>query len=181
MSQLSVDFFRLAVTKNFGRVTFLCIFSENFLQRKSLWIRGVREDQVLPSVFLCLTVSKHFVGELFCALFQNFWVPKKFMDKNERGIRFLSRKYFVSRHRKFSHGKLLLFHLIRVSRNLLFQRVMLQFSVKLFVSQYRKNLVGQPFCALFQKISGSKKSLWIRGVGEDQALPSGFFCLTVPK
>ena len=135
MSHLSVDFFRLAVTKNFGRVTFLCIFSENFLQRKSLWIRGVREDQNLPSVFLCLTVSKHFVGELFCALFQNFRVPKKFMDKNERVIRILSRKYFVSRHRKFSHGKLLLFHLIRVSRNLLFQRVMLQFSVKLFVSQ----------------------------------------------
>ena len=44
-----------------------------------------------------------------------------------------------------------------------------------------KNLVGEPFRAVFQKISSSK-SLWKRvGGGEYQEFPSIFFCLTMPK
>ena len=42
-----------------------------------------------------------------------------------------------------------------------------------------KNFVGEPFCAVFQKLSGSEKKLC--GGGEYQDFPSKIFCLTVPK
>ena len=42
-----------------------------------------------------------------------------------------------------------------------------------------KNLVGeQPFCAVFQKISGCEKILELKG--EYQEFPLKVFCLTVP-
>ena len=49
------------------------------------------------SKFFCLTVPKKFVGEPFCAVFQ-----QKFMDKMGESIRIFRRKIFVSQCRKFS-------------------------------------------------------------------------------
>ena len=46
-----------------------------------------------------------------------------------------------------------------------------------------KNLVGEPFCAVFQKFSGSEKFMDKRGGGREyQEFPSKIFCLclTVP-
>ncbi len=43
-----------------------------------------------------------------------------------------------------------------------------------------KNFVGQPFCAVFQKFSGSEKSYGEKG-GEYQDFPSNNFSLTVAK
>ena len=43
-----------------------------------------------------------------------------------------------------------------------------------------KNLVGEPFCAVFQKNSGSEK-LMDKKRGEFQDFQSKIFCLTVPK
>ena len=43
-----------------------------------------------------------------------------------------------------------------------------------------KNFVGEPFCAVFQKNSGSEKFMDKRG-GEFQDFQSKIFCLTVPK
>ena len=60
------------------------------------------------------------------------------------------------------------------------QRVMSRFAVDFFCLTVPKNLVGEPFCAVFQKISGSEK-VWIRGGGEYQDFPSKIFGLTVPK
>ena len=63
------------------------------------------------------------------------------------------------------------------------RRVMSLFSIfcrKFFVS-VPKNFVGEPFCAVFQKISGSEKFMDKTGGGEYQGLPSKVFCFTEPK
>ena len=45
-----------------------------------------------------------------------------------------------------------------------------------------KSSVGETFCVVFQKLTGSEKSLWIRrGGGGYQDVPLKVFCLTVPK
>ena len=44
-----------------------------------------------------------------------------------------------------------------------------------------KNFVGEPFCAVFQKISGSQKVYGYGGGGEYEEFPSKNFCLTVLK
>ena len=44
-----------------------------------------------------------------------------------------------------------------------------------------KNFVAEPFCAVFQKVSGRENFLWIRGGGVPHDFPSKSFCLTVPK
>ena len=44
-----------------------------------------------------------------------------------------------------------------------------------------KKFVGELFCAVFQKISGSQKVYGKEGGGECQVFPSEVFCLTVPK
>ena len=45
------------------------------------------------------------------------------------------------------------------------QRVMSPFSVEIFCLTVPKNFVGEPFCAVFQKISGSQKFMDKRGGG----------------
>ena len=45
-----------------------------------------------------------------------------------------------------------------------------------------KNFVGEPFCAVFQKISDSGKVYGLEGGGEYQDFPSKYsFCFSVPK
>ncbi len=44
-----------------------------------------------------------------------------------------------------------------------------------------KIFVGQPFCAVFQKFSGSEKVYGENRGGEYQDFPSNNFSLTVPK
>ena len=52
---------------------------------------------------------------------------------------------------------------------------------KNFCLKVPKNFIGGPFCAVFQKISGSEKNYGTGGGGEYQDFPSKEFCLTVPK
>ena len=56
---------------------------------------------------------------------------------------------------------------------------MSRFFVESFCPAVPKNFAGEPFCAVFQKISGSQKFMDKRG--EYQDFPSKIFCLTVPK
>ena len=55
------------------------------------------------------------------------------------------------------------------------------FLSKVFCHTVAKNFVEEPFCAVFQKNSGSQTVYGKEGGGEYQELPSKFFCLTVPK
>ena len=53
-------------------------------------------------------------------------------------------------------------------------------SVKNFLSHSAENFVGEPFCAVFQKKSGSEKvNGWQRGNYQD--FPSKTFCITVTR
>ena len=62
------------------------------------------------------------------------------------------------------------------------QRVMSRFSAKIFCLTVPKQFVEEPFCAVLQKISGSRKVYgYEAGRGECQDFPSKIFCLTVPK
>ncbi len=54
------------------------------------------------------------------------------------------------------------------------------FPSKIFCLRVPKKFIGEPFCAVFQKTSGSEKFMDKRG-GEYQDLPLIIFCLTVPK
>ena len=56
---------------------------------------------------------------------------------------------------------------------------MSRFFVKFFCLAVPKNFVGEPFRAVFQKISGSEKVYGKKG--EYQDFPSKIFCLAVPK
>ena len=50
----------------------------------------------------------------------------------------------------------------------------------MFCLRVPKNFVGEPFCDVFQKNSGSEKVYGKEGE-EYQEFPSKIFCLTVPK
>ena len=60
------------------------------------------------------------------------------------------------------------------------QRVMSQFFVEIFVSQYRKTLKGNPSILCFGKFLVVKKFM-NKGQGKYQDLSSQVFCPTVPK
>ena len=60
------------------------------------------------------------------------------------------------------------------------QRVMSLFSVEIFCLTVPKKFVGEPFCAVFQKISGSEKLYGSEG-GEYQNFLSKIYCLLKPK
>ena len=57
---------------------------------------------------------------------------------------------------------------------------MSQFSVEVFVSQYRKTLQGNPYVLCFRKFPVAKKFFDKRG-GEYQVFASKYSCLTVTK
>ena len=60
------------------------------------------------------------------------------------------------------------------------QTVMSQFSVEVFVSQYRETLQGNAYVLCFRKFPVAKKLFDKRG-GEYQVLASKYSCLTVTK
>ena len=61
------------------------------------------------------------------------------------------------------------------------ERVIHVFRSKIFCLTMPKNFVGEPFCAVFQKISGIEEIYGEEGGGAYHIFPSKRFCLTVPK
>ena len=60
------------------------------------------------------------------------------------------------------------------------QRLMSRFSLEKFLSHSAGKFRREPFCAVFQKTSGSEKFSDKKG-GEHQDSPSIFFCVAMPK
>ena len=60
------------------------------------------------------------------------------------------------------------------------KRVMSRFFIEFFCLAIPKNFAGQPFCAVFQKVSGSE-NVYGRERGSIKNFRRIFFCLTVPK
>ena len=92
------------------------------------------------------------------------------------GITFFRRKFFVSQCWKISWAYLQSFRKFGVSKNFMHTRGYHVFPSKVFCLTVPINLVGEPFCAVFQKSSGIEK-VWIRGGSRF----SVGFCLTVLK
>ena len=105
LSKLSVEKFFSQIAEKFQRGIFYSV--NNFGYRKNLCFRGLCYD--LPSKVFCLTVTKQFVEEPFCAVFQKTSGGEKVYGKEVgRGsIETFRRKFFVSKCRKISKGNLL--------------------------------------------------------------------------
>ena len=129
---ISVEVFLSDNSEKFCRGTILCCVSENFRQRKCLWIRGRGKCLDSPPKISCLTVSKKFVGQLFRVSL--IWGIEKFY---------------------ISEGYVTIF-------------------VELFCLTMPKIFIGEPFCAVFQKISGSEKVYGSEGGGSVQILSRNF-------
>ena len=91
-------------------------------------------------------------------LFVEFLVAKKFMEKKgEGGVSIFSVKIFLSQiAEKFRRGTLSL-SFFRVSKKIMLQRVLSHFSIDFFCLTVLEHFVEEPFCAVFQKTSGSDK------------------------
>ena len=101
------------------------------------------------------TETKSFVKEPFCFP-ENFWFRKVLWMKR-RGITFFRRKILVSQCRKISWASLQCFRKFGVSKNFMHNRGYDVFPSKIFCLTVPRNFIGEPFCAVFQKISGSEK------------------------
>ena len=145
-----------------------------------VWIRkgGYRD---FSSEFFCFTAPKNFVGEfLNVALItgaEKVWI--------RRG----SIKIFLGKFFSFTVPKSFVGSPFSVSLISGIEKIYasmgyvtnFDFLSKVFCLTVPKIFAGEPFSAVFQEISGSAKSLWIRGGWEYQVFPSETFCLRVPK
>ena len=122
--------------------------------------RGGREYQDFPSK-ICLTVPKNFVGEPFCAVFQKVYGSEKVygFERGEEVSRFSFESFLSDGAEKFRRRTLLCcFRSFPLRKIVMDKRGEYQgFPSKFFCLTVPKNSVGEPFCAVFQKISGSEK------------------------
>ena len=119
--------------------------------------------------------------------FRKIPIAKKFTDKKGRWKKEVS-KFFVESYlshsaEKFRRGTLLCFRKLRLSKSVRVKRGGWNhdFSSKLFCLRAPKLFVDEPFCAVFQKNSGSEKFTDKKGGRRKyQNFPSNFF-VTVPE
>ena len=114
---------------------------------------GGRQD--IPSNISCLTVPKKAVEEPF-SLSSISGIEKIYAS--EGYVTIFRRKFFVSRYRKHIVGERFSLSLISgIEKNLCFRGLCHDFPSKIFCLPVPKNFVEEPFCAVFQKNSGSEK------------------------
>ena len=135
-----------------------------------------------PSKICCLSVPKKFVEEPFCVS-ENFWYRKILWIRGGGGEEY--QDFPSHRAKKFCRATRQCFTNLGY-RKICIRGVCHDFPSKICCLTVPKHFIEEPFCALFQQISGSKKKLWIRGGGggggkEYQDSQSKIFCLTVPK
>ncbi len=152
--------FSLTVPKNFAGQLCCAVFlkscgSENFMNKG-----GGGEHQDFPSKNFSLTVPKNFVGQLCCAVFQKYASSKNYMNKGGGEYQnFQSKKFSLTVPKTFA-GESSTASLIQVSKIVRDKREgagIKTFRRKFFLSHSVENFVEQPFCAVFQKFSGSEK------------------------
>ena len=153
MSRFSVEIFCLTVPKNFVEEPFCAVFQKTSGSEKVYGKEGEGVNKLLSKIS-CLKVPKDFVEEPF-SLSLISGIGKIYAS--EEYVTIFPRKLFVSKCRKISYRNLLVFHYFRVSNKFMVQRVMSRFSVEMFCLTVPKNFVEEPFCAVFQKTSGTEK------------------------
>ena len=177
ISRVSVENFLSDSAEKFRRETLQCVIS--FGYRKILCFRGLCNDFLSKN--FCLTVPKHFVVEPFCAVFQKNSGSKIFIDK-KGGISRVSVENFLSDSaEKFRSGTLQCVINFGYRKILCFKGLCNDFLSKKFCLIVPKHFVVEPFCAVFQKISGSKKVYRQERGGSIKFFLRIFFRLTVSK
>ena len=113
--------------------------------------------------------------------FRKLPVAKTFRIRKGGGsIRILRPTLFVSQCQKTSKVNFLVCHSFRVSKNFMLQRLMSRFSSEKILSHSAGKFRREPFCAVFQKKSGSENFSDKKGVGAS-GFSVQFFFITVPK
>ena len=96
---ISVEVFLSDNAEKFCRGTLVCCVSENFRQRKSLWLRGRGKCPDSPANFSCLTVTKKFVSQPFrvslTSGIKNFYASEDFVTISVEIFRLTVPKLFV--------------------------------------------------------------------------------------
>ena len=152
----SVEKFLSHSAEKYRRGTLYCVI--NFGYRKSLCFRGLCHD--FPSKIFCLTLPKHFVEETFSAVLQKFPVAKKFLDNGGGEYQDFPSKIFCLTVPEISVGESFTVALLSGTEKSWIRRgggSIKIFRRKFFCLTVPKNFVEEPFCAVFQKISGSQK------------------------
>ena len=90
--------------------------------------------------------------------FRNFLVPKKFMDEKEGEVSRFSFEHFLSHSaEKIRRGSLKCVISFGYRKFLCFRGLCHDFPSRIFCLTAPKHYVEEPFCAVFQKFSGSEK------------------------
>ena len=118
-------------------------------------------------------------GTLLC--FRKFLVSKKFVDKRGGVSRFFVKNFLSRSAEKFRRGTPQCVTNFGYRKILCFKELCHDFVSKFFCLTVPKNFIGEPFCAVFQKMSGSEKVYGKEEGGEYQVFPSKNFCLAKPK
>ena len=181
VSRFSTKFFCLTVPNKISRVTLLCCVSEKFRQPKSLWIRGGGSIIFFSRHFFFAQCRKNWQGNPSVLCFRRLLVAKIFMDK-KRGISRVSVENILSDSAEnFCCGNLQCVNNFGYRKISCFRGLCNDFLSKKFCLIVPKHFVVEPFCAVFQKISGSKKVYRQERGGSIKFFLRIFFRLTVSK
>ena len=115
---------------------------------------------------------------------KNFWWRKSLWIRGVAGdyLNFPSKKFLSHSTGTFRRGTLKSFNSSRYRKYLCFRRFYHDFRLKTFRPTLPKPFVEEPFCALIQKLSGSKKVYGKEGWrGEYRNFASKNLCLKLPK
>ena len=157
VTRFSVESLLYHNPENFRKGILLCCVSEKFPQRKRLWIRkGVSRSS--GEKFFVSECRKFRGGKVLCCVSENFrW--RKTLWIREGAIKIFRRFYFVPQRRKISQGNPIVwcFRKMPAAKKIMDYKVGYQdLPSKGFVSQSAESFVGENFCAVFQKVSGSE-------------------------
>ena len=142
-----------------GKTSGLCF--RKILVAKFLWIRGGggRVSGFPVEIFLSHSDKNFLRGTLLC--FTKLPILKNVRDKRGRDSHFSVESFFVSECRKILKGNpsVLCFRKLLVAKFLWIRGggVYQDFPSKNFRLRVPKKFIGEPFCAVFQKTSGSEK------------------------
>ncbi len=128
--------------------------------------KSLGEHQDFPPKIFLSHNAEYFVGQPLCAMFQKLSGSERFLDKGGLSS-FSVEKIFSHSAEIFRRGIFYCFINFRYRKMLgIKERGEHQdFLSKIISLTVPKNFVGQPFCAVFQKFSGSEKVYGEKGGG----------------
>ena len=133
--------------------------------------KGWEYQVFLSMFFLSDSAGKFRSGTLLCCVSETFPQQKKWIRRGSEGISSCSvENNFSDSAEKFRRGTLQCVINFGYRKKLGFRGLCNDFLSRIFCLTVTKHIVGEPFCVLFQKTSGSDKSLCIEGRGMAQGV-----------